>query len=304
MSQISDFKKFVLRGMIFFALVFSMDFVLGSIFEYYFFRTKSGADYRCISILNNTKSDILILGSSRASHHYNTILLSDTLNLSCFNGGRDGHFFLYNAILAMSVIERYSPKCLVFDLEALQMTDSLPNGELLSDLLPFYDNDEVIRSALDTLYPYSKLASCTKLIRYNSKLLSTLKGLFIREDLLASKGFQPLFGSMDDNKAPQKINVVPKVSQFSRKILMSLIHKAKQRNTNLVFVQSPRYLIYNNQDLRECIYDNKGSFFETECNQLFLSMPYYFKDPSHLNVQGANVFTRHLVSRLSSGKNI
>lgn len=298
MNQIVDLKKFILRGVIFLALIFSLDFIFGNIFEYYFFRIRSGDDYRCINILNSLEPDVLILGSSRASHHYNTVLLSDTLHLTCYNGGRDGHYFLYNAILAMSLLERYSPKLLVFDIEALQLSDSLPKGEYLTDFLPYYDRNAVLRSAIDTIYPYSRLVSFSKLIRYNSKLLSTLKGLIIHEDLDVSKGFQPLYGSMKGiNKVPN-LPVLPQVSQFNEKILQSLINRAKQSKTNLVFVQSPRYLAYSNLLLRDCIEENGGTFLETDCNQSFLSKPHYFKDPPHLNLQGANVFTRKIVADL------
>ena len=42
-------------------------------------------------ICDKSVDDILIFGSSRAVHHYNSSMIEDSLGMSCYNCGDDGN---------------------------------------------------------------------------------------------------------------------------------------------------------------------------------------------------------------------
>ena len=62
-------KKFFLKVLLFFACVVAMDFVFGFGFSWLRSHAKGGSTANCEYIANKSKDDIIILGSSRATHH-------------------------------------------------------------------------------------------------------------------------------------------------------------------------------------------------------------------------------------------
>lgn len=46
---------------------------------------------RCEYIANKATDDIIILGSSSATHHYVLQIIEDSLGLSCYNCGEEGN---------------------------------------------------------------------------------------------------------------------------------------------------------------------------------------------------------------------
>jgi len=76
-------------------LMVVLDYSVGYFLKKTYFSQKSGVDYRTTYAINGVRSDILILGSSRATHHYNPSIIEDSLKMSAFNGGRDGCSIFY-----------------------------------------------------------------------------------------------------------------------------------------------------------------------------------------------------------------
>ena len=77
--------------------------------------------------LHRLETDIVILGSSRGSHHYVTALLSDSIDsykgkhYSIYNAAIDGKFANSNLCAAEMIISRYSPKLVIIDLSESQL---------------------------------------------------------------------------------------------------------------------------------------------------------------------------------------
>ncbi|MBQ2702662.1 MAG: hypothetical protein IJF63_02230, partial [Alistipes sp.] len=92
-----------------------------------------------------TDVDVLIVGSSRASHHYDAQLLIDSINnytqssYSIYNAGIDGNFLNHNACRLESILDRYQPKLVIFEIGESELSESgggpvlyIPNGPILS----------------------------------------------------------------------------------------------------------------------------------------------------------------------------
>ena len=63
---------FLIKTFIFLTILIMLDFSIGSILQYFYFKQKSGLLYRTTYSLDSTRADLLVLGSSTATHHYNS----------------------------------------------------------------------------------------------------------------------------------------------------------------------------------------------------------------------------------------
>ena len=105
--------------------------------------------------LHRLETDIVILGSSRGSHHYVTALLSDSIDnymrkeYSIYNASIDGKFANSNSCAAEMIISRYRPKLVIIDLSESQLV-----SEDVADIKfssPFYRKDSIVRKYIDNI---------------------------------------------------------------------------------------------------------------------------------------------------------
>ena len=85
-------KKFLVKILLFFALVAIMDVAFGWLFSMLRSNTRGGQTLKSEYIAKDCSDEILILGSSRAAHHYVPRIISDALGMSCYNCGQEGHY--------------------------------------------------------------------------------------------------------------------------------------------------------------------------------------------------------------------
>ena len=64
--------------------------------------------------LNDVNTPVVIVGSSRAAHHYVTEMIEDSLHMPSYNVARDGCFFSYNCCVINSILDRYTPKLIIW----------------------------------------------------------------------------------------------------------------------------------------------------------------------------------------------
>ena len=85
-------------------LIVAMDLCLGGVSAWLYHRSKYGIFHRQQYILNESKDDIIILGSSRVSHHYIPSILTDSLGMSCYNAGSEGMCIYYHYAMLAAMI--------------------------------------------------------------------------------------------------------------------------------------------------------------------------------------------------------
>ena len=83
-------RKLILKTFVFIVLVVLADFLFGNAIAYMVNHITAGGQGRDNYICREMKDDVLVFGSSRAVHHYETQVISDSLAMSAYNCGVEG----------------------------------------------------------------------------------------------------------------------------------------------------------------------------------------------------------------------
>lgn len=102
-------KKFLLKVGFFFLALIIVDRALGMVFAYMGEHAKGGYVGHHVYVTDKTNEDILIFGSSRAIHHYNPQIISDSLGMTCYNCGQNGNGIVLFYGMWQMIKERYQP---------------------------------------------------------------------------------------------------------------------------------------------------------------------------------------------------
>ena len=112
----NGFTKFILVILSFLVFIFVLDKVVVRIEDKLYSTKDNKLNY---AAYNNDNTEIVILGSSRASHHYVPSILTDSLGMSCVNLGMDGKGILYNYALFNMLVQYNSPRIIIYEFGGL-----------------------------------------------------------------------------------------------------------------------------------------------------------------------------------------
>lgn len=294
-------KRYILNILLFFGIVAIVDFGVGIMGNSLQTHATSGETKRTNDLVLKDKHDVLILGSSRARHHYDTPFLSDTLGLDVYNAGYDGNGVVLSFGLLSLILERYHPQLVVFDVEPAfdiyeyQADDN--HKRYIKVLKPYYSNNGVSRVIKDvSAQEWYKLHS--GLVRYNSSLL-TMSVDNIKKDPDDRLGFQPLQGEYA--KEPSQSNHWENPDGFKIKYVENLLLLAKHNNIPIVVVASPKYGVNSSIELepvKQLCLRYEVPFLDFYAEEEFQKNKRLFKEPMHLNEVGARNFSKSIVVRI------
>lgn len=291
---------FIFRLLVLVAIIAIADLIIGNTLRRLYFSQTSGFQYRTTYALEKTNEDILVFGSSRASHHYVPEVFENTLKQSFYNTGRDGHFIFYNTIVLQSVLKRYTPKIIILDFSAHSFEKNQDAYDRLSALLPYYKNHNEIRDVIELKSPYEKLKLISSIYPYNSSILSLLmrklkKSYSTTDDI---KGYLPLYGEIKNMDSMEikhnKLEFDPKLIESFKKFIVS----AKNRKIKVFVIVSPYYNPIEKDTSIElaqqiCMEENI-SFLNYSSDTTFLKKKTFFKDNEHLNHNGAILYSEKI----------
>lgn len=297
-------KKYLLQIALFFAIVAVVDFAAGKLFRYVQSNRaggRTGAEwYAC----RESNEDIIIMGSSRASHHYVPQILSDSLGMSCFNAGQDGNGIILQYGRWKMISERYHPRIIIYDINPSFDLVKNDNMTYIDRLKPFCDDIRVNNYVVE-LFPIEKLKLFSQTYRYNYKFLEIISDCKKKKSD-ETRGYIPLFGQIREEVVNKPIDVTANsfdLDEIKIFCLEKLAKECQAVDTKLVFVVSPFYKGGGfNEDTfievkkiaekygSEFVYLNVGD--KTTCVE-------WYKDSAHLNDTGACEFTKELCCILS-----
>lgn len=297
------YKKFLLRIAVFFLLALAVDQGIGLLGDYLLRNTKEDSRY-LYDLLMKDEHSILFLGSSRCHAHYDTPYISDTLNLDAYNAGRDGNGVVLAHCILEKSLQRYRPKLVVLDVTPYVDMCSYQGEEdysrFVSILKPFY-RDETVAELMKKLCPEEWYKAHSGMVRYNTSLVPMM--IYYLSD--AGKdpyGFVATQGVIaDDPPKGDKTGYVwdsEKLGLISKMMALSKSHQVP-----FCIAVSPEYDHYYSfpLDSLEALckrYD--VPLLNHYADTSIMMHKEWFRDPNHLNREGARVYSREIVRELKS----
>jgi hypothetical protein len=297
-------KKIIINIVIVFFVTLAIDFAFGRMLRYFYFKEKTGLHFRTTYVMESNRADILIFGSSTASHHYIPDIFETSMKMSCYNAGRDNTCIFYQTAILKSVLKRYSPRIIVLDFPGVEI--EMKEYDQLSSLLPYYRTHEEIRNILELKSPFEKIKLLSEIYPFNSQFSSIVVGYLkinkkIKPD---NNGYIAL-----NNQWIAYFDSIPNSNNYlvdSKKLssFREFISLAKGSRAKVFVVYPPLFQKCDNrQEIEVCnrICNSENvPFWDFSNDSLFLYNKQLFHDLTHLNHEGAIVFSNLVVKKLKA----
>lgn len=300
---VSNMKKFLINIAIFFAIVAVVDFSLGKLFLYLQARAsgRTGAEYY---VCEKATEDVIIMGSSRASHHYVPEIITKKTGMSCFNAGQDGNGIILQYGRWKMLSERYTPKVIIYDVNASFDLETNDNTRYIDRLKPFCDN-KAVKDYVSSLYPLERLKLLSNMYRYNYKFIEMAFDNIRVEDFKLLEGYIPLYGKIREeiiNKPIIERSRSISYDEVKLYYLERLLIEANDVGSKVILVVSPSWkgggyepVIYS--EIKDMA-NRYGVQFVDYLNSDICDIPDCFQDSQHLNDNGASEFIEDLALRI------
>lgn len=294
-------KRFIINILFFFAIVAVADIGVGFAGSYFQTHSKNGVTRKTNDLVKNDCHDILILGSSRACHHYDAPFMSDTLGLDVYNAGFDGNGVVLSYGLLAMILERYQPKLVVFDVEPAfdinVYTADNNHKRYIGPLKPYY-KDVYVKQVIKDVSTEEWYKTHSGMMRYNTTIITKAADCINgRTDI--NKGYIPLYGAnIIESKASGS---TPTIDDFKLCYVEKLLHLAQKHDVPIIVVASPKYGMKSSESVRpvQIICKRNGvPFIDYYADAEFMQHKEWFKEQMHLNANGARVFSSRMIGEI------
>lgn len=295
-------KRFLTSLLIILASLVIIDVIFGAVFNH-IIRLASKQNYAGLTAignynLNTACADIVIIGSSTASCHYDPQVFKDSLSqfvgegASVINAGFHYQQIPYSYCLLKSIVERKVPKIAIVDIQPQHLGGDV-NEEALKVLRPYYAFNQNVREVLDENESWPN----TLLLRSNMFRLNTefLKILLSFTKPAGFNGFEKKIGVVDSFSINAKPDCHPINSVFLREF-EEMISIARDKGIMLFICMSPR-LTYTDKESESYKMINfvcekyQVPFIDYSNDSLFMRSELFF-DSVHMNTTGADLYSK------------
>lgn len=299
-------KSFILKIILFFAIIFVCDFIIGKCFDAIASRSVVTDYGRDNHICNTGDEDLLVFGSSRGVHHFNTVMMTDSLGISCYNCSEDGQGIILNYGRMLMYAQHHKPKVIIYDFMPNFDLASRDNHRFLKWLKPHCDRDGIMDliCSVDSTERF-KLGS--RIYRYNSDILLLLTSLrHIHDTGDTTRGFVPTNGIMTAQKkaALQKTNVLTEpLEPDSLKLHYFEQLFSSLQDTKIIVTVSPTWDGMSHarvQPIEDLCNKYNIRFLDFSNSPKYLRRDDIFVDNTHLNEKGSAEFTQDIIKLLRS----
>lgn len=299
-------KKLFTKIGIILALLAVCDVLAGVALDWLRDHSPDGRYFKTKYSLEACNEDIVVIGSSRGEINYVPQILEDSLGLSCWNAGRGGQGTPYFRAIQEGILARYAPKVVILNVDDNDL-ETRPNYEHAGVLRPFYQSCPPIRPVLDETSTFEWLLLKSRLYAYNSSFYYLIRPYFVQglDGKTSDKGWKPRLEKMSAEIGGTLEPEPPKAPLHPASVALfeTLVHKFKEKGCQIFFVVSPNFgrSVGNSsaiEYLRQKSKENNIPLFVYSNDTAFITKPGYFVDPEHLNVEGAEIFTKNLVRQM------
>ncbi len=287
--------KPLLKSLIFIIIaLFAIDRIGGQIMWWVNQHTQDISGPKLRYLADEVNEDVILLGTSRCNFHYIPSILSDSINMSVYNGGIDAsnciyaHYFVLNQIL-----KHHIPKIICLELMTTDYTVSDNSFETISFFAPYIGRSERADSIFREAGNYWSYKLC-HLYRYNAKAVSNIGGLFVNKQQKSENGYIPLPQPAFYPRKIEETHTSKNIDTLKLYYIQKFITLCKLYDIKLVFMISPAYTLADTNlydVLKEIAKKNNISFLDYHTTQTFINNPEYFKDSWHLWHKGAKLYS-------------
>lgn len=248
-----------------------------------------------IQTLFHQKSDILILGASRAHHSFDPRIIQKETGLTCFNGGRSGVKMDYFALCVSSYLNRCTPKLIILDISSDMM--EAPKDDQFKSLRCLYGLSEPLTEVMDSSYsPLERLKLYSSLYR-NNRVYNEVLQLCLSKRCPELCGFQPLDG---EYQTPHVISTKPFTADaISLSRLNDIVSLCQSHKVRLVITYAPTLRLTTRNGVSQWLAHYCKTmhipYYDYSWKKKYYLHPELFKDEVHLNSHGAEIFTHEFI---------
>lgn len=315
-------KKFIVKTLIFVFPLFSLSyfadvFISKNLKKSNRFAEKEYPTWNAI-LDGKVNSDILIYGSSRAWIHINPTMISDSLHISAYNLGMDGHNFWLQYLRHKELLKKNKrPKLIIMSLDyfTLKKNKDLYNSD---QFLPYMLWNSEIKEATMNYNGFSSLDYEIPLIRYYGKYDAVMTAIryfsgHLSNPITRVKGYQgraETWNADFDNAKSTIKNLEVKLDPATITLFQNFLKECKVNNTKVVFIYTPEYIegqkFVKNRNQIMGLYKKFSKQYHIPfynfSNDSISYQKKYFYNASHLNKTGSELFTNELIDTLKASK--
>lgn len=269
------------------------DYFGSNILAYLEANLKNGREYFTYEAIKEIECDVLFVGASQCQGNYNMELVEEELGLDAFNAGMGAQHIDYQTIVANQIINRKTPKLVVWDFDPKLFADD-NHVWLKTALTPYYFEAKSINTTLDRVDPYMKWKQRISSYKFNSLPLEYL--VYSRGSVDKSQGYMKF-----PCRNPKEMGIVTedtyraKGTDFERKreLMKQTILLWKEKGIKVIVVVSPihsliEHEIWGVKEARNLCDELDVSFYDFSQLEGIYTESQFFRDNIHLCFSGAS----------------
>ncbi len=284
------------------------DISVGLISGWYVRNHDLGGDYTSFShLVNSFNEEGLVLGSSTALNSIDTKKLSDSLNVSFFNGASNGQTIPFYLTALQTAMRNKKPE---YVLLGINVNDLIGKGmgDRYNFLVPYYGTgNQGIDEGLEKMSPKAKYLLKSNLYRFNTIWFRILLYHFITPNEVGENGFiaKPIPAEFPQrNKLDLSSS---KVTEERLSQLKTIIDLCRDNGIKLITFVPPTFVTYDNlapirKSLDSICNANNVPIYNDLYLEPFNSDSTLFFDNAHLNHNGAKIYSDLMIKRLRQNK--
>lgn len=293
-------KRFIVISVIVLLVIAAADQLVGRALRHAYSHVRYDEIGKLNYIADSARTSVIIIGSSRALHHYVPSIITDSTGLSCYNCGIEaGNIYLDYALLR-TVLQRYKPHVIIYEFhygyDAMRYDAPNPSINKVRPLWQLKCRDSLLCDIdpmervhmLSAIYPYNSLLADIVLAsnRHNSPY----------NNALADHGYVPQFHVIKRHHE----SYATYTRALSGKKLGYLKKLAAECGSRLIVATSPYYepqpdMRAVHQPVVDLFARYHVQFIYLAQDSALVGKPIYWDDAGHLNDRGARVFTSQMI---------
>ncbi len=289
-------------------LVVAMDVGMNYAMKWYIYHYEIPGDYMKIDYMfKHINTQILLLGASTCMNSINPEKLEKELGKKVFNAGINDQRLEFFDVMSEAIFKRTPPELLILVLRQNDLTIS-GKGRLAMMNIYYHLGNTKLDEYLDEGNLKKRLLLKSALYRFNTYWWRMLLYHFKSFDELAHGGFvgKPVPVILPSHRdIISSGNVVFPLNPRKVHCLENILLRCRKTGTRLWIVITPELI--NSIDgaefgglsqIRSFCNQNNIPFINDSQHPDFIDHPEYFFDSSHLNVNGAELYTQRVLKLL------